>query len=568
MNVNMDRLLNDRGIPAVARQLMNFLYERYENIHYGEILAAGVLAKMQNEGHTRIDLQEVGGKPVFEGSEMIYYAPSFNQWHKELTKGRITGNTGEFKPLIIENERWVYFQKHWVYEDFIARWIHKWAQKKDTRFASGKVDVPGELNAEQQKAIQVGLERQLLIITGGPGTGKTHVISHLLKSITTGDQSLRVALSAPTGKAAARLNQSLGIHNEPDTTLRAVTIHSLLGKSRNGSYRYNAKNKLTADLLVIDEASMIDISLMYHLLQAVPESCKVIFLGDENQLASVEAGAILGDLVQAAATDSYSTSLSACLVQLTHSYRFGKESGVGLLAEAVKNQDFDTVMEVLSSDRYKDARMIEKSFSASLDEIYNSVLKPNFSTYTRERNTQEALSSFNSSKILLPLRSGVQGLEWVNHHLEERIKKDFGISGLQEWFHGRPVTITKNNYALNLRNGESGICWNENESVKVLFGSETDERGVKALVPGQLSGFETGYTMSIHKSQGSEYDHVIILLPEADFPILTRELLYTAVTRARLSVLVYTNASILEACLTKIVNRNSGIKEKILLLES
>lgn len=565
-NKELKNIFSDEDIAFEANELAVFLTERFNKIRKGEILAALLLVKMQKEGHTRLDLKKIQETDTPGTEEKNFKLLSYSRWLEDLKNGSITGQPGEFKPLIVEDDRWVYFHKNWVYENFIAKWIHSWAEKTNSITASPKTGFSKNLNAEQQKAVKVGSERQLLVITGGPGTGKTHIISHLLNSITNQEKSIRVALSAPTGKAASRLNDSVDTTRTEDEIPVAVTIHSLLGKRRNGTYQYHKDNKLPYDLIVVDEASMIDLSLMYHFLQAIPEKSKVIFLGDKDQLASVEAGSILGDLFLAADSSSSVTSntpLADCMVQLTRSYRFGDKSGVGLLAEAFKKQDYDRVINVLADKNYNDVRLCEKSFLESLDEIYDSFVKPNFERIRRTEDVNEALSVFNSSKILLPLRSGLQGLEWVNNYFETRIKKDFGISGFEEWFHGRPVTATKNNYALKIRNGESGICWSNKNVKKLIFEAEAGEDKAKTLAPGQLSHYETGYTMSIHKSQGSEYDNVIILLPEADFPILTRELLYTAVTRARQTVLVYGRQAILKACVGRRIERSSGLMQKI-----
>jgi len=565
-NEKLKNILSDVDIASDAREFAVFLTERFNKIQEGEILAAVLLIKMQKEGYTRLDLKKIQETGTPDGEEKKYALLSYPRWLEDLENGSITGRPGEFKPLILEDDRWVYFHKYWVYENFIAKWIHNWANKTHSLAGSAKTDFIKNLNAEQQEAVKVGLERQLLVITGGPGTGKTYIISHLLKGIIKQEKTIRVALSAPTGKAASRLNDSIDAIGTEFKIPVAVTIHSLLGKRRNGTYQYHMDNKLPYDLIVMDEASMIDLSLMYHLLQAIPEKCKVIFLGDKDQLASVEAGSILGDLFQAADSSSSATSnisLADCMVQLTHSYRFGAKSGVGLLAEAFKKQDFDKAMVVLKDKDYGGVRFFEKSFSTSVDEIYERFVRPNFEKIKNTGDVNKALAIFNSSKILLPLRSGPQGLEWVNSHFETRIKNDFGISGLREWFHGRPVTVTKNNYALKIRNGESGICWTNNNVTKLFFETETGKGKAKTVAPGQLSHYETGYTMSIHKSQGSEYDNVIILLPEADFPILTRELLYTAVTRARQNVLVYGRQAILKACVGKRIQRSSGLMQKL-----
>jgi len=565
-NEELKNILSHQDIASDARELAVFLTNRFKKIRKGEVLAAILLIKKQKEGHTRLDLKKIQETGIPGTDKKNCKLLSYRRWLEDLKNGSITGRPGDFKPLILEDGRWVYFHKNWVFENFIAKWIHNWAEKTHFITASSKTDFIKNLNAEQQKAVKAGLERQFIVITGGPGTGKTHIISHLLNSITNQEKSIRVALSAPTGKAASRLNDSVDTTGTEAKIPVAVTIHSLLGKRRNGTYKYHKENKLPYNLIVVDEASMIDLSLMYYLLQAIPEKSKVILLGDKDQLASVEAGSILGDLFQAVESSTSAPSripLADCMIQLTRSYRFGEKSGVGLLAEAFKKQDYDRVINVLEDQNYNDVRLCEKSFSSSLDEIYDSFVKPNFERIRRIEDVHEALSIYNSSKILLPLRSGLQGLEWVNNYFEARIKKDYGISGFEEWFHGRPVTVTKNNYALKIRNGESGICWSTNGVTKLIFEAEAGETKTKTLASGQIPHYETGYTMSIHKSQGSEYNNVIILLPEVDFPILTRELLYTAVTRARQSVLVYGRKSILKACVGRRIERSSGLMQKI-----
>ncbi|MGM0572005.1 MAG: exodeoxyribonuclease V subunit alpha, partial [Pseudomonadota bacterium] len=510
----------------------------------------------------------------------------------------------------------------------------------------------------QKIACALAARNRFSVITGGPGTGKTTTVVNLLAALqsvareSAGGEDpgpyLRIRLSAPTGKAAARLSESIGgavdrlplenLPGRPDKSAiptRVTTLHRLLG-SRPGSrsFRHNEDNPLPLDILVIDEASMVDVDLMASVFAALPDKARLIMLGDKDQLASVDAGAVLGELCQRAEeahylpqtaqwlasvtgcplpaelTDTSGQPLDQAVAMLRKSYRFDEHSGIGVLASATnagkldkqlisqcRDQAFEDVawlngqgMTVLadhaltgSPERFRNNGQGRLVNNEPIDPPvgYGHYLriirdqKPSAGGETEAREqwdawATEVLEAFNHFKVLCALRQGPFGVDGLNREVAERLRRAGLIDRTEGWYDGRPVLITGNDYNLGLMNGDIGVTlrvpWDRNEAgepvdtLRVAFPSSDGSGVIRWISPSRLQSLETVYAMTVHKSQGSEFTHACLVIPDRLTPVLTRELVYTGITRARhwLS-LVVSQEGVLKEAVGRGVIRASGL---------
>jgi exodeoxyribonuclease V alpha subunit len=442
----------------------------------------------------------------------------------------------------------------------------------------------------QRAACMVAALSHLTIFSGGPGTGKTSTVVKLLALL--GELGkLSTHLLAPTGKAAQRLAESVrsGLSNlEISAEARAAiqteasTIHRALGPTRARTrFRHDAHNPLATDLVVVDESSMVDVALMRRLLEAVPAEARVILLGDEDQLASVEAGAVLGDVCRGADHRAYSPELRArvqqafgqplsladeggqvsalgdCVVRLSQSFRFDPAKGIGRLARAIRAGDGDGALAALANGG--DVRLVSGSARERNHELARLVVhgvRPALSAAEPEA----ALEAFGRFRVLCAHRRGHFGVQTQNQ-LAERALVDAGLldrraAGGSRFYPRRPLLVTENDARLGLYNGDIGMVVEHEGSMRVAF---LDGSGLRLLSPPRLPSHETVFAMSIHKSQGSEFDEVLIVLPDATSPLLTRELLYTAVTRARHKVVIFADPASVRAAVERRLHRTSGL---------
>ncbi|MFI3247384.1 MAG: exodeoxyribonuclease V subunit alpha, partial [Ferrimonas sp.] len=435
---------------------------------------------------------------------------------------------------------------------------------------------------------------------------------------------------APTGKAAARLSESLastltaitaGQVDEIDAEIGAripttvTTLHRLLGaRSDTRRFVHNAVNPLNLDVLVVDEASMVDLEMMANLLAAVPVHARLILLGDKDQLASVEAGAVLGDLCDQAEKGHYQADTEGFIfrttgysvrpyigaghgleqqtVMLRKSHRFGEKSGIGQLARAINRGDVDEARAVLlnshgdvaylkNSDTEFKALVLDGQV-AQLQPLngqqphgyrhYLSIVQQGASAFASETEWQRAvLDAFAQFQVLAALREGEWGVQGLNKRIAHLLYQQRLISQEQGWYAGRPVMVQRNDYSLDLMNGDIGICLpvqdpHQTQSLRVIF--PMADGTLKAVQPSRLEEVETVFVMTVHKSQGSEFAHTALVLPESGSPVLTRELIYTGVTRAKLwfSLLINQPAVVREAIKKRTI-RASGLKQRLYALK-
>ena len=474
----------------------------------------------------------------------------------------IADNSGE-KPLVLERGK-LYLQRYWQYEFQLAKTINSLIANKIEIVRAEKLlnqYFPSESSDGtdwQKQAAKSAINDRFCIITGGPGTGKTTTVVKILalfQELSKG-QYLNIALVAPTGKAAMRLKESIlnskaGLQC-PELIKKAIpenvqTIHRLLGVRQFSPYfKYNEEQRLPFDLVVVDEASMIDLPLMTKLLNALALDSRIILLGDKDQLASVETGSVLADL---------SKALTSHTQELKKSYRFS--GNIKKLATAVNLQNSEKAWQLIDSSQ-TDASLL----SADLIE-YIVDKKINYFNLIRDKADFKSIyTEFNRFQVLCATRTGNFSIEDINNRVLKKLKKFKKVNSTNDWYIGRPILITQNAPALDLYNGDIGLCLNDGNKLVVCF--LMPDGTVKKYLPARLPDCETVYAMTIHKSQGSEFDEVLLVLPEKTMPILTKELIYTGITRAKKKIQLVTSKAVFIETVNKKVERDSGLIERLL----
>ena len=606
--MTMDELLLEAASQRLLRPLdVQFALMVAQEAHPAVKLAAAVLSRDAGEGHVCLPISRLRTDEFLSGKtnelreQLLAQAGVPDDWSALLLASEAVSDGERPTPIVLCGDR-LYLNRMWRNELTVARFFNEANQVVDVDEAllSQTLDAlfPASDEIDWQKvAAAVALTRRISVISGGPGTGKTTTVARLLAALiqTTRQPRCRIRLAAPTGKAAARLTESLGealrrlpLTDEQKALLptEASTLHRLLG-AQPGSQRmrYHAGNPLHLDVLVVDEASMIDLPMMARLIDALPEHGRVIFLGDRDQLASVEAGAVLGDIcawVNAGYTAGRAAQLerltghpvpvgesdvagalrdSLCLLQ--KSYRFGSHSGIGSLARAVNNGDRHGVRATLRQ-AFEDIVL----HPLSTTEEYEAMLEQSQAGYgrylqlLRERAEPEALiAAFGEFQLLCALRDGPYGVSGVNEQLEQMLNRRRAITlpRHSRWYEGRPVMISRNDSALGLFNGDIGIALERGEGLRVWF--PMPDGSIKSVQPSRLPEHDTAWAMTVHKSQGSEFDHAALILPAKIVPLVTRELVYTAITRAKQRLSIYADEQVLTQSIVARTERRSGLAD-------
>jgi len=653
----LDRWVERGWLRALDRAFVSFLEERAPGSDPLVLLAAALASHQLGHGHVCLDLAQTLAEPDFalslppEGDALagplllpsqLLASLDLPTWLQRISESPLVADAetpGQSpRPLVRSGER-LYLRRYWSYERRIDSALHQrlarqQAQQPDLAERLGQLFAGGAPAGEvdwQKLACALATRAGFSVITGGPGTGKTTTVVRLLALLQAPaveqGRPLRIRLAAPTGKAAARLTESIGQQVERlqvDGAVRAQiptevsTVHRLLG-SRPGSrhFRHNAGNPLPLDVLVVDEASMIDLEMMANLLDALPPAARLVLLGDKDQLASVEAGAVLGDLCRDAETGCYwpqtvnwleqvgGQSLAASglvpgiaernplaqqIVMLRHSRRFGEGSGIGQLARLVNRQQADQARELLNSkpqdvfcltlggehDRRFDRLLLDgldrgpegpQGYRGYLRTIGR--LRPPPGTPGDdprwEQWAAQVLRSFEAFQLLCAVRKGAWGVEGLNERVARVLHNAGLIDSQQAWYEGRPVLVTRNDYGLGLMNGDIGIALRLPDDqgqalLRVAFPRNDGSGGVRFVLPSRLSEVETVYAMTVHKSQGSEFAHTALVLPDALNPVLTKELVYTGITRAKHCFsLVEPRQGVFEEAVLRKVRRISGL---------
>jgi exodeoxyribonuclease V alpha subunit len=549
------------------------------------LLSVALVSREIQQGNVCLDLQRCADtelKGSGEGSPVLRL-PKLESWRAALERSplvSVQGLDGEPRPLVLDAHGRLYLSRYYEHERALARRLSSLASEPvATNTPAGSAPFspeelerlfPGRSATEpdaQRDAVLSACTRRLSMIVGGPGTGKTSTVVKLLAvlvkdALNAGKPAPRILLAAPTGKAAQRLGESIERSRDGlavDEVVKgaipsaASTIHRLLGSIHGSTtrFRHHQHEPLACDVLVLDEASMVDLALMRRLLDAVPEEARVILLGDPDQLVSVEAGGVLGDLCVSAGHAG--SPLARCLSRLHHSYRYPKDSGIAALSAAVHAQDVAAVLDILKSGRtdvsYGPAltsHQLTRSLEAEAKLHYRGL---------RDAELENKLQTLDGYRVLCAHRRGHGGVEELNLALAKL------VSGrprrADDSYAGRPILITHNEYATRLYNGDVGVLHGRDRSLSAHFRQGSD--AVRTLSLSRLPRHESVYAMTVHKSQGSEFDRVAIVLPDRPSPILSRELLYTALTRAKRALSLHASEASLRAAIMQRTERSSGL---------
>ncbi|MFC0250514.1 exodeoxyribonuclease V subunit alpha [Massilia consociata] len=600
------------------------------------VLACAVLSELEGHGHSCVQLSDLGAGPA----ELLGWSDeqwkdlaraagplpkTARAWAAQLAACAQVWETGSFdydQPLVLDGER-LYLRRYWRDETLVAQAVRERAAQVrevdagsvrawlDVLFASQRA---AEKPDWQKLACAIALRGSVAIITGGPGTGKTYTVARLLALLfATAPEAAnqRIALAAPTGKAAARLKQSIDrALNEladkvgsrlplRELTLRmgaARTLHSLLGaRPDSRAFAHHRGNPLDVDVLIVDEASMVHLEMMASLLDALPPSATLVLLGDKDQLASVEAGAVLGDLCHDAQAGAYDAStcdyvraasgealpgefrgnggpLAQQTVMLRHSRRFG--GPIGQLALAVNEGDAVRAEAVLRAGE-AGVRWIENAQQQHVLQLaqsgygaYLEVLKAGPAAgagpAAHEDWVRRVLQRFESFRILCAVRDGEWGVAGLNDAVAGRLAQAGLLRPAGEWYVGRPVMVTRNDYGTGVYNGDIGLTLPDPGRPGALRVYFLEGETVRSVLATRLRNVETAYAMTVHKSQGSEFRHTVLALPRERGAILTRELVYTGITRASEQfTLVSPAGAVLAEAIALRTHRTSGLREMV-----
>lgn len=674
-----------------------FQRQESENLDDSQVLAILLVSRHSAMGHVCVDLRSVLADPLahfglaaedridrellsikrqFE-AQLIRLIASINlaQWMANITSCKAVEAVSDSSrststPLVLDSshgQSLLYLSRYWHSEQLLASFIGQRSGTVRNLPEQAQAIVanlfPQSLGAGasvdwQRAAVALSARSNFSIITGGPGTGKTTTVLRLLallQAIQLEQQlpALHIKLAAPTGKAAARLNESIasnlqrqsfpdGQHVTGEQLRMAIpsevtTLHRLLGTVPNSrQFRHHASNPLAADIVVVDEASMVDLEMMAALVQALDKHTRLILIGDKDQLASVEAGSVLGDLCSHASAGNYKQStvdwlrsftgdvispmhmseqgstLAQTTTMLRVSHRFQQGGSIHALASLVNEglyegqptllpwQDLQAIVaqeQALAIKKKREPQLLLLQQSAPLNagtshkavssqwlnQDVAELLTSGYSQYLQlvrqgpQDNSNSStndwaaavLAAHSQFQLLVALRQGEWGLQGMNKSIQALLQQahmlDQDVGG---WYVGRPVMVVRNDYHLKLMNGDIGIClpYRENATDEVLLRVVFSDGagGVRWVLPSRLRAVETVFAMTVHKSQGSEFRHTLLMLPNRSNPVLTKELLYTGITRAkdRFS-LIYGSEEVLEQAMTKRVQRSSGLMKRL-----
>lgn len=598
-----NQFLKDNTFPSFIYHFANQMIRLEGESSPGLLLASGLLSNEIFKGNVCIDFVKYSGKSSkhdFPENETELSFPNAKEWYETLKASKIVGQPGEAKPLIMEKQEgdWLlYLNRYWQYEDRLVQIIkEQLTLGHHHATAPGSDDIINKLFSkaagtdETTKAVALtALNSPLTVITGGPGTGKTTIVLKILALILDEHQQkalsepYRFRLVAPTGKAASRLKESI-IDRKRELVQQkliskelseliiedASTIHRLLGYIPGSVFfKHNLNHPLPIDCLIVDEASMVDLALMSKLLEAVPQKAKIILLGDENQLASVEAGSVLRDICLGLRNNAL---YQHCVVTLTKSHRFSSEKGIGqlsLLINEGKGKDAVALLDQYQSRHDSETKTREGIIAWETvpkpTGLFSKIKQLYFDHYKQliqAESIEKAYQVFNNFMMLAALRRGPYGVEQINQLIESiLISQDLLIKG-KEWYPGKPVLIISNDYHLKLFNGDIGITFPDPETNDLRVYFKTDD-GFRKISPYRLSNYETAYAITAHKSQGSEFNQVLLLLPPEENPILTKELIYTGITRARNKVTIMGEKQVFIKSVNKSIERVSGLRQKL-----
>ncbi|MEE8398634.1 MAG: exodeoxyribonuclease V subunit alpha [Desulfobacterales bacterium] len=606
-------LQNNGTISAIDAHFGRFIAERSGTVDPDILLGIALASSVISRGDICLDLGSAAGTALIAGGEesKSLRCPELGVWVDKLAANTQVGAPGAYCPLILDDRNRLYLYRYWEYERDLAEAIKDRVQRDTADFSTAPLvdalnrlfpDGGSEDAGPQKLAALIPVLKRISVISGGPGTGKTTMVAKMLAVLIEllSPEPVSIYLAAPTGKAAAGLREAIVEAKENLNCSDAVkdlipeetyTVHRLLGPVFGSPYfRYNRDNPLPADLLVVDEASMVDLALMSKLVQALPRDSRLILMGDKDQLASVASGSVLGDLCNRGNAAGYSEDLvrrihetvgegvipdispakippgiGDCIVHLERSYRFAEGEGISRLSRAINRGESDGAMALLCDP--VDQQVILRPIDSPAG-LFHDLAEPiirGYAPYLKTDDPREALMLFNRCQLICAVRKGPFGVESINHIVEQVLHRQGLIAADEPWYQGRPLLITRNHYDLKLFNGDIGILMTDPSSGSdemYAFFPGTDE-DLRRISPHRLPEHETAYAMTVHKSQGAEFETVHLILPVNDTPLLTRELIYTGMTRAKKQVTIWGSEGIVRNAISRRIDRTSGLREAL-----
>lgn len=539
-------------------------------------------------------------------------------WLNHALQQKVIGTAGDFTPIVYDHA-YFYLYRYWDYQQRLVTELRQRVCANTVFFQENahtkntcptlQADLLKDLqhyfptnNNEidwQKFAAASALLKRFLIISGGPGTGKTTTVTKILILLAQAFQAYyqkkpRIILAAPTGKAAMRMQESIRHAGLPEVLewldQDAATLHRVLGYIPHKiNFKHHKQHQLMADIVIVDEASMIDLALFTKFIEAVPAEASLILLGDKDQLASVETGSVFSDLcanadnpylpeditktfnLQASHLTTQTTNIHQHIILLQKSYRFQQDSGIGQLAKAVKKGDAESIQQLLQKQSptiYHDIEWrtlfdLQKYFSDWIMQAwydYFTQLKQPFEEIDKDR----LFSAFSSFRILTALRIGRTGSEAINQRVDNHLQQKF-LKSHQDWYHGRPIIITQNHYPSGLFNGDVGIVLKQKNhfgQIQLNAWFPTVKQTWRSFPISRLPAHETAWAMTIHKSQGSEFERVLMILPEQDSAVLNRSLIYTGLSRAKKKLTLISPIDVLLTGLYHQQWRSTGLTEQ------
>lgn len=590
-------------------QTLNDVHQQFASLFNNKVIEpyAYLLSQKMSDGHICINISNIKN----ELPKDFPYKSFDGNIHSLISQTELVSQDPLIKkPFIIQNEL-LYLQRYYAYESVIFKKILSFLELERAEYSKRKNDLLSQkvfikkLFDDQSSADGLSDEEKIdwqlaaatntilnnfTIITGGPGTGKTTTVAKILAVLYTLNPNEKVALAAPTGKAAMRMAESLRNATIPVSNelkdkfnqLQPYTIHRLLKYKKDSPYfKHNESDPINYDTVIIDESSMMDVALFAKLISSIKPTSRLILLGDKNQLASVEAGSIFGDLCDTpfvansiakerqefinSFIDSNENQISINylvsnnahpllhhIIELKRSRRFKGHEGIGRLSKSIISSNTNDLGVFYSN---QDPQVY---FDLHYDSTLFETFVLHYKTYIEETDVAIALKKINDLRVLCAVKESNEGVYFINKRIENILKTEGLIDTTNEFYHNRPIIVTSNNYQLGLFNGDVGIIRKEGTQMVAWF--EDGENGVKSVLPGFINSFDTVYAMTIHKSQGSEYNEVLVVLPkDKQNNILTRELFYTAVTRAKTKVVIQATKEVAEYTTGERVQRVSGI---------
>jgi exodeoxyribonuclease V alpha subunit len=546
-------------------------------------LVVSLASSAAGKGNICLNLADIAGSSFIVDNRELRL-PGFDDLMELLKSTAVVSYpAGELRPLVLDASGRLYLCRYWKYERELAGILLQKASAApgdidETQFlATLQRLFPGEPDMEEDRqkiAAAVALRSLFSVISGGPGTGKTSTVVRILALLMEQPgEGKRIALVAPTGKAAARLNvsiQKLGSSLDCSDDIRAaipddvVTIQRLLGTiSGSSRFRYSTDNPLPYDTVIVDEASMVSLPLMFSLVSAMRSDARLVLLGDKDQLASVEAGAVFSDICNAAGENRTSV-FSRCITRLERNFRFKEHEGIARLGRLVISGRDREALEELKAGSLQGISWHPVPSKSEFRRFLAPRVTEGYRSFLEATTPGDALERFDRFRVLCALREGAYGVSGLNRETESILHEAGFINPSTRWYRGRPLLVTANDYPLRLFNGDCGICLPEPENcgaARVFFAAK--DGNVRSVSPERLPQHETAYAMTVHKSQGSEFERVLLILPPTDNELLARELLYTGLTRAKHSVELVAEETVFCAAVRKRAERKSGLTEML-----